>query len=101
MSIATPVLLPLAPKFSTSAFLIYSSKIFVRSRRDWETKCRIGIRHFLNFWKHFYMQTVVDYIIFKEEYFLHEQFSDLHCIFYDENILQTILSFEINDRKSL
>ncbi len=40
--------MPLAPKFSTSAFPIYSCftfKNFVRSRRDWEKKCREGSRH--------------------------------------------------------
>jgi hypothetical protein len=43
-----PVLWPLAPKFSTSAFQFTIAsllKIFVRSRRDWEKKCREGSRH--------------------------------------------------------
>ena len=44
----TPVLLPLVPEFTNTEFHIYSFctfKIFVRSRRDQEKKCRIGIRH--------------------------------------------------------
>ena len=43
-----PVLWPLAPKFSTSAFPIpnyFTFKNFVRSHRDWEKKCREGSRH--------------------------------------------------------
>ncbi len=40
--------MPLAPKFSTSAFPICNcftfKKFFVRSRRDWEKKCREGSR---------------------------------------------------------
>ncbi len=40
--------MPLAPKFTTSAFPIskyFTLKNFVRSRRDWEKKCREGSRH--------------------------------------------------------
>jgi hypothetical protein len=43
----TPISLPLLPEFINIEFHIYSFctfKIFVRSRRDQEKKCRIGIR---------------------------------------------------------
>ena len=46
-SIATPFYCPLSPNSQTSAFLIYSCytfRNFVRSRRDWEKKCWMGIR---------------------------------------------------------
>ncbi len=47
MSIATLVLLPLPlnSQHLHFSFTVASlSKIFVRSRHDWEKKCRIGIR---------------------------------------------------------
>jgi hypothetical protein len=49
-SIATPVLLPspLNSQHLHFSFTVASlSKILVRSRRDWEKKCRIGIRQIL------------------------------------------------------
>jgi hypothetical protein len=49
-SIATPVLLPspLNSQHLHFSFTVTSlSKFFVKSRRDWEKKCRIGIRQTL------------------------------------------------------
>jgi hypothetical protein len=46
-SIATPVLLPLplnSQHLHFSLSVASLSKIFVRSRRNWEKKCQIGIR---------------------------------------------------------
>jgi hypothetical protein len=46
---SNPVLLPLVPEFTNICIshlqFLHFQKIFVRSRRDWEKKCRIGIRH--------------------------------------------------------
>ena len=46
---SNPVLLPLVPEFTNICIshlqLLDFQKIFVRSRRDQEKKCRIGIRH--------------------------------------------------------
>ena len=46
---SNPVLLPLVPEFTNICIshlqLLHFQKFFVRSRRDWEKKCRMGIRH--------------------------------------------------------
>jgi hypothetical protein len=48
---SNPVLLPLVPEFTNICIshlqLLHFQKNFVRSRRDWEKKCRIGIRHYV------------------------------------------------------
>jgi hypothetical protein len=45
---SNPVLLPLVPEFTNICIshlqLLHFQKFFVRSRRDWEKKCRMGIR---------------------------------------------------------
>jgi hypothetical protein len=46
---SNPVLLPLVPEFTNICIshlqLLHFQNFFVRSRRDWEKKCRIGIQH--------------------------------------------------------
>ncbi len=46
---SNPVLLPLVPEFTNICIshlqFLHFQKNFVRSSRDWEKKCRIGIRH--------------------------------------------------------
>jgi hypothetical protein len=49
---SNPVLLPLVPEFTNICIshlqLLHFPKFFVKSRRDWEKKCRIGIRQLHN-----------------------------------------------------
>ena len=58
----TPILLPLVPEFINIWISPLQFLHFVRSRRDWEKKCRIGIRHSPSTNRYSFAKTVAFYL---------------------------------------
>ncbi len=68
--LSNPVLLPIC---ISHLQLLHFQKIFVRSRRDWEKKCRMGIRQYLTVFQHleppyFSLPTTFNFVFFSSEW---------------------------------